>query len=99
MYNPMNPDQVILQFPSEIGDGFFLFKMRKEPVEQKELRFPARDRAAYAGQIMQLPEGAGEGGFPALVRTGDDNDALRFFQGKIIADHGRFFRYELGGQG
>src|SRR5438552_2015373 len=73
--------------------------MRKEPVEQKELRFPARDGTAYARQIMQLSEGAGEGGFTALVRAAYYKDALLPFQRKIIADHGRFFDHEFVGQG
>ena len=62
--------------------------MRKEPVEQKESRFPARDGTAYAGQIMQLPEGAGEGCFAALVGTGYYKYAFLVFQVKIIADNG-----------
>src|SRR6266487_1359027 len=94
----VNSDQIILQFASEIFDVFFLFKMRKELIEQKELRFPARDGTAYAGQIMQLSEGAGEGGFTALVRTGYDKDALLPFQGKIVADNGRVFGNEFIGQ-
>src|SRR4030066_418890 len=73
--------------------------MRKEPVEQKELRFPAWDGTAYASQEMQLPEGASEGCFTPLVRTGYDKYALLVFQVKIIADNGRVFGNEFIGQG
>ena len=97
--NRVNSDQVILQFAAEIFDVFFLFKMRKESVEQKELRFLAWDGTAYARQIMQLPERAGEGGFTALVRTGYDKYAFLLFQVEIIADEGRLFANEFIGQG
>src|SRR6266700_1239772 len=91
----VNPDQVILQFATEIFDVFFLLKMGKKPIEQKELCFLAWDETAEASQIMQLSEGASEGGFPALVRTGDDHDALLPLQVKIIADNGRVFGHEF----
>ncbi len=85
--------------PRRLCDVFFLFKMRKESVEEKELRFPARDGTAYAGQIMQLSEGAGESRFTALVRTGYDKDAFLVFQVEIIADERRFFANEFIGKG
>src|SRR6266568_5855088 len=87
--NMVNPDQLILQFATQILDIFFLFKMRKEPVEKKEVRLSSRDWTADACQIVRLPEGTGKGGFPALVRTGDHNDALLAVQVKIIANNGR----------
>ena len=95
----MDSDQVILQFSAEICDVFFLFKMRKKPVEQKELRFPAWDGTAYARQIVQLPERAGEGCFAALVRTRYNKYAFLVFQVEIIADEGRLFANEFIGKG
>jgi hypothetical protein len=41
---------------------------------------------------MQLSESAGEGGFRALVPTGDDNDSFLVFQVEVIADDGFVFR-------
>ncbi len=72
----MNSHEVVLKFTTEILDVFFLFKMRKKPVEEIELGLSARNRTAKARQIMQLPEGSGEGCFTALVRAGYDNYAL-----------------------
>jgi hypothetical protein len=65
-----------------------LSKMPKEHVEEKQLCFTARDGTAYAGEIMQLSEGAGEGCFATLVRTGYDKYALLAFKIKIIAHDG-----------
>src|SRR6266511_6467950 len=48
---------------------------------------------------MQLPEGAGEGGFTALVRAGYDKDALLAFQLKIIADDRGVFTNKFIGEG
>ena len=76
----MNSGKVVLQPAAEIFDVFLLFKMRKKPVEEKELCFSARDGTAYAGQILQLAEGAREGCFTALVRTGYYKYALLFLR-------------------
>lgn len=75
----MNSDQVVFKLTAEILDLFLSFKMRKKLVVEKELCFSARDGTAYARQIMQLPEGAGESRFTALVRARYDNYALFSF--------------------
>jgi hypothetical protein len=84
----MNSDQVILELASEVVDAFFLFKMRKKLVEHKEPRTASRDGTTYTGHIMQLPEGAGEGCFTTLVRSGYDNDAFFVFQEKSLQTTG-----------
>ena len=48
---------------------------------------------------MQLTEGAGEGGFPALIRTGYDEDPLLVFPVKVVAHDGCFFEDQLAGEG
>src|ERR1700740_2284981 len=95
----MNSDQIILQLATPILDPFLSFKMCEESVEEKELRFSARDGASYVGQIMQLSKSAGEGRFTALVQAGDDNDALLVFQIEVVAHDGFVFASEFMGQG
>ena len=72
-------------------------KMRKQLVKEKELRFSAGNWTAYAGQVMQLPEGPRKRRFAALIRTGYDKDALAIFQVEVIGYDRRFFRNELIG--
>ena len=72
----MYSHEVVLQFAAEILYILLSLEMGKELVKEKQLRFCARDGAAYAGKIMQLPEGPGKGRFAALVRAGYDKDAL-----------------------
>ena len=48
---------------------------------------------------MELSERAGEGRFPALVRSGDDKDQFRVFKVKVVGHHRCVFAGELMGQG
>ena len=72
--------------------------MGKKPVEQKELRFPARNGATQTGQVMKLPEHAGKGRFTALVWAGDNQYTFLAFQVKVIANDRRVFANEFMGQ-
>ncbi len=73
----VDPNQIVLQLAAEIRDVLFPFEVREEAVKEKEPSFRARNRAAQAGQIMQLAEHARERRLAALVRAGNDEDALR----------------------
>ena len=77
-----------MQLAAQIFYVLFSFEVRKEPVEEKELRFCARDGTTYRSQIMQLSEGAGEGRFAALIRTGYYKYSLLIRQVEIITDDG-----------
>ena len=51
------------------------------------------------GQVVELAEGPGEGGLPALVGAGHDDDALGAVQVEVVGDHRRAPRDELVRQG
>ena len=83
--NIVNSDQVVLQLAAEIFDLLFSFKMREQLVEKEELRLPARNGTADAGQIMQLAECTGERGLSALVGTGYDQYPFLALEVKVVA--------------
>ena len=71
----------------QVADIFLSFEMHENLVEQEKLRFSPRHGTTQAGQVVQLAKHAGKSGLAALVWTGDDDDAFRVLQGKIVADH------------
>ena len=71
------PRQVILQLTAKIFDLLLPFEMGEELVEQKESCLSPGYRAAKAGEMVQLSEHARESCLAALVRAGDDNDAVK----------------------
>ena len=95
--NVVYSHEVVLQFAAEILYILLSLKMGKQLVKDKQSRLSARDRAPYAGQIMELPESARKGGFTALVRAGYDKDALANLQVKVIGHYGRLFGNEFTG--
>src|SRR5262249_40556591 len=98
LQNGANPYQVVLELAAEIFNFLLTLEMGEEVVEEEELRISARHRAADAGEVMQLAEGASEGCFAALVRTADDDDPLLASQEEIIADDRGVGVDELFGQ-
>jgi hypothetical protein len=93
----VNSHEIILEFSAEILYVLLPLKMGKELVKKKQSRFSPRDRTAYTGQVMQLPECAGKGRFTALVRAGYDKDALAILQVKVVGHDGGLFRNEVIG--
>ena len=61
--------------------------MGEEAVEEEQAGAAARNRAADAGQVVELTEGPGEGGLSSLVGPGHDEDALTAFQAEVVGDH------------
>src|SRR5262249_44833319 len=94
-----NSNEVVLQLAPKIFDVFLHFEVSKELVEEKESRFSAWDKAAQAGQVMQLAKGAGESRFTALIRSRYHQNAFPVLQVEVIADDRRLFAPEPVGQG
>ena len=60
--------------------------MGEEPVEQEEASGAAGNRAADAGQVVELTERSGERRLASLVRSGHYEDALWTVQAEIVSD-------------
>ena len=86
--------EIVLQFPSEVAYALLALNMSEQVITEKERRFSGGHWAAYAGQVMQLPKGASECCFAALVGAGYDKNALAFCKVKVVCYDGRFFREE-----
>ena len=91
--------QVVLQLPAHLGEVLLPLEMGEEAVEEEQAGGAARDRAADAGQVVELAEGPGEGGLAALVGAGHDEDALAALQAEVVSDHRLARRDELVRQG
>lgn len=91
----MNADKIILELPSQGSEVLLAFKMRENGVKEVEFRLPPWDRETQAGKVVQLPNSSREGGFPALVRSGDDQHLLLIHELKIIAYRSCVFTYQF----
>ena len=69
--------------------------MGEEAVEEEQPGGAARDRAADAGQVVELAEGPGKGGLASLVGAGHDEDALATLQAELVGDYRLALRDEL----
>ena len=95
----LDADQLILQLAPQVRDLLLLLKVREDLIAEEEARFPSRYRTPQAAEVMELAEGPGKGGLAALVRTGDDEDALVLLQKEVVADDRFLHGHELAGQG
>ena len=73
--------QVVFQLPAHLGQVLLPLEMGEQAVGQEQPGGAARDRAADAGQVVELAEGPGEGGLASLVGPGHDEDALAVLPG------------------
>lgn len=96
--DPLDPDQVIFEFAPQVHPVFFTLEMRVNPVRKEQPGPGARNGQAEGGEVMQLADGPGEGGLPALVRAGDNEDPFSPCRLKIIGDHRRLVADEFHGQ-
>ena len=91
----MNPAQFILKFAAQVADVFLLLKVCEEPIEEKKPRLRTRHGTANTSQIVELSKSAGKGSFAALIRPGDDKDALWVLQIEVVRHDRRSFATEL----
>ena len=86
----MNSDKIIFELAVAVFGAFFFLKMGEHSVAEEKFGRRAGNRAAKAGEIVELTESAGEGRLASLVWTGDDEDSLRALKMKIVGDYMSF---------
>ncbi len=85
----MDPDQVILQLASEVGEMLLTLEVGEDLVAEEEPRLASGHEAAEAREVVQLPNGPREGRLSTLVRSGHHEDALAVVQIEVVGDHRR----------
>ena len=78
------------------GEGFVFIQPAAEPVVEV---FAVAGREGGICCELAVAEGTGEGGLPALVRSGHDENPLAAFHAEVVGDHRGALRDQLAGQG